>query len=146
MKPKEKFVAPSIDRFQSEKFQFENDDETYLVDSQPIDFNVDERKSEIAQILIDSPHIRAIYSRLVPTATSHNEFWSRYFSRLTIYEEKQHRRTHLLKRAEEICQKNDFQRTKSSDWDDFDDESIEICQKQQSNMNENQLNDDEWEF
>ena len=134
-----------IDRLQSEKFRFENDESTYLIDPEPIEnyekwlkeneFNDENHKNELTQIFIDSPHIRAHYSRLVPTLTSHNQFWSRYFYRLSLFEQNERRRIQLLKRAEEICHQNEFQRTKSSDWDDPDDDSTQHHESDTSKLN-----------
>lgn len=77
------------------------------------DFNVDNRKGEIAQLLIDSQYIRSMYTRLVPTCTSHSDFWSRYSFRLHQIDEEETRRTNLLKRAHEICNENN-----SNEWDE----------------------------
>ena len=122
VKPTENLLRPSppIDRLQSEKFRLENDETTYLSGTTHNEFNAENRKNEIAQILIDSPHVRAMYTRLVPTATSHAQFWSRYFHHLSVFQGNEERRSQLLKRAEEICQKNE-----NSSWDDPEDESSE---------------------
>ncbi|CAF5109486.1 unnamed protein product, partial [Rotaria sp. Silwood1] len=60
----------------NERIRIQNDESTYLMDPTPIesyqswrektDFNIDKRKGEIAQLLIDVPHIRSFYARFVP--------------------------------------------------------------------------------
>ena len=145
-KPKETLLRPSppVDRLQSEKFRLENDETTYLTGTTENELNVENRKGEIARILIDSPHIRAMYTRLVPTATSHAEFWSRYFHRLSVFEGNEQRRSQLLKRAEAICQKNE-----NSNWDDPEDDSwekeFEPSRTTTKTTANEVLNEDEWE-
>lgn len=101
----------------------QNDESTYLNDPTSIEtyenwrekseFNVDQFKGEIAQLLIDAPHVRAIYARLVPASTTHSDFWSRYYFRMYQLDEDETRRINLLKRAEEICNEQN-----SHDWDE----------------------------
>jgi len=44
-------------------------------------FNVEgqEIKAEISDIMVECPEVRALYSKLVPSAVAHNDFWVRYF-------------------------------------------------------------------
>ena len=77
--------------------------EPYETWRQTSEFNVDTRKGDIAQILIDAANVRALYARLVPAETTHADFWARYYYRLHQLEEEEARRTQLLKRAREIC-------------------------------------------
>lgn len=44
-------------------------------------FNVEgqEIKAEISDIMVECPEVRALYSKLVPSAVAHNDFWTRYF-------------------------------------------------------------------
>ncbi|XP_073408087.1 BSD domain-containing protein 1 isoform X2 [Dendrobates tinctorius] len=39
----------------------------------------EERKADISELLVSSPSIRALYTKMVPAAVSHSEFWQRYF-------------------------------------------------------------------
>jgi hypothetical protein len=64
-------------------------------------------------LLVDAPHIRSFYIRLVPACTSHNDFWSRYYFRLHQIDEEETRRINLLKRAHEICNESS-----GNDWDE----------------------------
>jgi len=54
-----------------------------------------------------------MYARLVPTCTTHSDFWSRYYFRLNQIDEEEIRRANLLKRAHEICNENH-----GNDWDE----------------------------
>ncbi|CAF1559288.1 unnamed protein product, partial [Adineta ricciae] len=81
---------------------------------------IENRKDDITQLLIDSPHVRSVYTRLVPTCTTHQDFWSRYYFRLHRIEEDEARRLNLLKRAQEICDAN-----QADDWDEPDNEWTE---------------------
>ena len=44
-------------------------------------FNVEgqEIKTEISDVMVECPEVRALYSKLVPSAVAHNDFWTRYF-------------------------------------------------------------------
>ncbi len=86
--------------------------EAYTAWRETSDFNVDKRKGDIAQLLIDAPHLRSLYARLVPACTTPNDFWSRYYFRLYQLDEDETRRFNLLKRAHEICNENN-----ANDWD-----------------------------
>ncbi|CAF3399337.1 unnamed protein product [Rotaria socialis] len=116
-----------VDRFQNERNRIEHDDATYLTDPTPIesykawreanDFSADERKGQIAQLLIDIPQIRSLYSRFVPACTTHNDFWSRYYYRISKLDEEETRRLNFLKRAQETCNEHN-----ENDWDEPNDE------------------------
>uniref|UniRef100_A0A8C4WVS1 BSD domain containing 1 n=1 Tax=Eptatretus burgeri TaxID=7764 RepID=A0A8C4WVS1_EPTBU len=54
--------------------------ETYMVWAAA--FSLKEKKGEVSDLLATCPAIRAMYTRLVPAAVSHTEFWHRYFYRL----------------------------------------------------------------
>jgi len=118
-------ASTSFDRVHNERIRLQNDESTYLIDPTPIEAyetwcettDVDKRKGEIAQLLIDASNVRSIYARLVPTCTSHSNFWSRYYFRLHQLDEEETRRINLLKRAHEICNENN-----GNDWDEPDDE------------------------
>ncbi|CAF1146236.1 unnamed protein product [Rotaria sordida] len=125
-----KSIVPSasFDRFHNERIRIQNDKSTYLIDPIPIEsyqnwcekmnFNTNKHKDEIAQLLINIPHIRSYYARFVPTCTTHNDFWSRYYYHLYKFDEEETRRLNLLKRAHEICNENN-----ENDWDELNDES-----------------------
>jgi hypothetical protein len=114
----------------NEQSRLQNDESTYLVDPTPLEayenwretseFNVDTRKGEIAQLLIDAPHVRLIFGRLVPASTTHSDFWCRYYFRLYQIEEEEARRIQLLRRANEICSENNdnIGKNNENDWDE----------------------------
>ncbi|CAF3226433.1 unnamed protein product [Rotaria sp. Silwood2] len=127
-------ATPSFDRIHNELARLQNDESTYLADPTPneaydiwrqtTNFNVDTRKGDIAQLLIDAPHVRSFYARLVPAHTTHIDFWSRYYYRLHLIEEEEARRTQLLRRAHEICSENsdNVGKNNENDWDEPDDD------------------------
>ncbi|NXJ69960.1 BSDC1 protein, partial [Rostratula benghalensis] len=64
-------------------------------------FNLEEKKGEIAELLATSPSIRALYTKMVPVAVSHSEFWQRYFYNVHRLEQDEARREALKQRAEQ---------------------------------------------
>uniref|UniRef100_A0A673C6S9 BSD domain-containing protein n=1 Tax=Sphaeramia orbicularis TaxID=375764 RepID=A0A673C6S9_9TELE len=42
-------------------------------------FSLEDKKGEISELLVNSPSIRALYTKMVPAAVAHSEFWQRYF-------------------------------------------------------------------
>ncbi|NWR57204.1 BSDC1 protein, partial [Bucorvus abyssinicus] len=64
-------------------------------------FNLEEKKGEIAELLATSPSIRALYTKMVPVAVSHTEFWQRYFYKVHRLEQDEARREALKQRAEQ---------------------------------------------
>ncbi|XP_023145761.1 BSD domain-containing protein 1 isoform X1 [Amphiprion ocellaris] len=70
-------------------------------------FSLEDKKGEISELLVNSPSIRALYTKMVPAAVAHSEFWQRYFykvfqleqDRVIIQEEA--RRVALKQRAEQ---------------------------------------------
>ncbi|XP_053310746.1 BSD domain-containing protein 1 [Spea bombifrons] len=61
----------------------------------------EERKSKISELLVSSPSIRALYTKMVPAAVSHSEFWQRYFYKVHQLEQEEARRDALKQRAEQ---------------------------------------------
>lgn len=100
----------------------QKDESTYLTDPTSIEayqawresthFDLEEYKGEIAQLLIDAPHVRSLHARLVPACTTYQDFWARYYFRLHQLKEEETRRSNLLKRAHELCNEQ-----QSGDWD-----------------------------
>uniref|UniRef100_A0A5F9CUB4 BSD domain containing 1 n=1 Tax=Oryctolagus cuniculus TaxID=9986 RepID=A0A5F9CUB4_RABIT len=62
---------------------------------------LEEKKGEISELLVGSPSIRALYTKMVPAAVSHSEFWHRYFYKVHQLEQEQARRDALKQRAEQ---------------------------------------------
>ncbi|XP_009078212.1 PREDICTED: BSD domain-containing protein 1, partial [Acanthisitta chloris] len=79
----------------------EPDGPAELLESWLAQFNLEEKKGEIAELLATSPSIRALYTKMVPVAVSHSEFWQRYFYKVHRLEQDEARREALKQRAEQ---------------------------------------------
>ncbi|KAJ6654300.1 hypothetical protein lerEdw1_007222 [Lerista edwardsae] len=64
-------------------------------------FGLEEKKAEISELLVNSPSIRSLYSKMVPVAVAHAEFWQRYFYKVYQLEQEEVRRDALKQRAEQ---------------------------------------------
>jgi len=66
-----------------------------------IDFDLesDAVKAEISDLLVETPQVRSLYSKLVPEAVAHSDFWQRYYYRLNLFNEAEMRRSRLVERA-----------------------------------------------
>uniref|UniRef100_A0A672FP83 BSD domain-containing protein n=1 Tax=Salarias fasciatus TaxID=181472 RepID=A0A672FP83_SALFA len=64
-------------------------------------FSLDEKQGEISELLVSSPSIRALYSKMVPAAVAHAEFWQRYFYKVFQLDQEEARRVALKQRAEQ---------------------------------------------
>ncbi|XP_015263558.1 PREDICTED: BSD domain-containing protein 1 isoform X3 [Gekko japonicus] len=64
-------------------------------------FDLEEKKKEISELLGSSPSIRSLYTKMVPVAVSHSEFWQRYFYKVHQLEQEEVRREALKQRAEQ---------------------------------------------
>jgi len=64
-------------------------------------FNVEgqEIKAEISDVMVECTEVRALYSKLVPSAVAHNDFWTRYFYKLSMLETAESKRSALVERA-----------------------------------------------
>lgn len=64
-------------------------------------FNVEgqEIKAEISDVMVECTEVRALYSKLVPSAVAHNDFWTRYFYKLSLLESAESKRSALVERA-----------------------------------------------
>ncbi|XP_053476280.1 BSD domain-containing protein 1 isoform X2 [Ictalurus furcatus] len=67
-------------------------------------FSLEEKKAEISELLVNSPSIRALYTKMVPAAVAHSEFWQRYFYRVFQLDQEEAKRVALKRRAEETAQ------------------------------------------
>ncbi|XP_077587746.1 BSD domain-containing protein 1 isoform X2 [Stigmatopora nigra] len=65
------------------------------------DFCMEEKKAEISELLVSSPSIRALYTKMVPAAVAHSEFWQRYFYKVFQLDQEEARRVALKQRAEQ---------------------------------------------
>ncbi|XP_061110762.1 BSD domain-containing protein 1-like isoform X2 [Conger conger] len=79
-------------------------------------FSLEEKKGEISELLVSSPSIRALYTKMVPVAVSHSEFWQRYFYRVFQLDQEEERRLALKRRAEKSTD------SEGLDWEEEEDE------------------------
>ncbi|XP_067389815.1 BSD domain-containing protein 1 isoform X2 [Emydura macquarii macquarii] len=79
----------------------EPDGPVELFESWLSQFNLEEKKGEISELLMTSPSIRALYTKMVPVAVSHSEFWQRYFYKVHHLQQEEVRREALKQRAEQ---------------------------------------------
>ncbi|XP_071481232.1 BSD domain-containing protein 1-like [Diadema antillarum] len=63
-------------------------------------FNVESYKGDISELLVANTEVRALYTKLVPAAVSHVEFWGRYLYRVQQLKQDEARRRALKERAE----------------------------------------------
>ncbi|KAM6996239.1 BSD domain-containing protein 1 [Passerculus sandwichensis] len=85
----------------------EPDGPAELLEAWLAQFSLEEKKGEIAELLATSPSIRALYTKMVPVAVSHLEFWQRYFYKLHCLEQDEARREALKQRAEQSMQQEE---------------------------------------
>lgn len=64
-------------------------------------FSLEDKKGEISELLVSSPSIRALYTKMVPAAVAHSEFWQRYFYKVFQLDQEEARRVALKQRAEQ---------------------------------------------
>ncbi|XP_075883688.1 BSD domain-containing protein 1 isoform X2 [Nelusetta ayraudi] len=64
-------------------------------------FRLEDKKGEISELLVNSPSIRALYTKMVPAAVAHSEFWQRYFYKVYQLDQEEARRVALKQRAEQ---------------------------------------------
>ncbi|XP_004850913.1 BSD domain-containing protein 1 isoform X2 [Heterocephalus glaber] len=103
-------TAEPYDGTKARLYSLQSDPATYcnepdgpleLFDTWLSEFCLEEKKGEISELLVDSPSIRALYTKMVPAAVSHSEFWHRYFYKVHQLEQEQARRDALKQRAEQ---------------------------------------------
>lgn len=81
------------------------------------DFDLEKRKNEISSLMLDCTQIRSLYTKLVPTAVSHRDFWARYFFRIHQHEKAEERRAMLVERAHKTHD--------DIEWEDDEDEWVQ---------------------
>ncbi|XP_023363533.1 BSD domain-containing protein 1 isoform X1 [Otolemur garnettii] len=103
-------TAEPYDGTKARLYSLQSDPATYcnepdgppeLFDTWFSQFCLEEKKGEISELLVGSPSIRALYTKMVPAAVSHSEFWHRYFYKVHQLEQEQARRDALKQRAEQ---------------------------------------------
>uniref|UniRef100_A0A8C5HWC1 BSD domain-containing protein n=1 Tax=Gouania willdenowi TaxID=441366 RepID=A0A8C5HWC1_GOUWI len=81
-------------------------------------FSLEERKGEISELLVNSPSIRALYTKMVPAAVAHSEFWQRYFYKVFQLDQEEARRVALKQRAEQSSH------TESLGWEEDEEDDF----------------------
>ncbi|KAL3048950.1 hypothetical protein OYC64_008433 [Pagothenia borchgrevinki] len=81
-------------------------------------FSLEDKKGEISEHLVSSPSIRALYTKMVPAAVSHSEFWQRYFYRVFQLDQEEARRVALKQRAEQSTH------TESLGWEEEEEDDF----------------------
>ncbi|XP_026862893.1 BSD domain-containing protein 1 [Electrophorus electricus] len=81
-------------------------------------FSLEERKTEVSELLVNSPSIRALYTKMVPAAVAHSEFWQRYFYKVFQLDQEEARRVALKQRAEQTTH------SESLGWEEEEDEFL----------------------
>ncbi|XP_062325382.1 BSD domain-containing protein 1 isoform X3 [Osmerus eperlanus] len=81
-------------------------------------FSMEERKGEVSDLLVSSPSIRALYTKMVPAAVAHSEFWQRYFYKVFQLDQEEARRVSLKQRAEQSTH------TEALGWEEEDEDDF----------------------
>jgi len=98
--------------------------EDYDLWRETFDLDNQTTKKMISDLLVNSQEIRSLYTKLVPSAVIHQEFWQRYFYKLDALERAERKRTLLMERAE----KSGTEEEEDLSWGD-EDESEEKKQE-----------------
>ncbi|KAM8787883.1 BSD domain-containing protein 1 isoform 2-T2 [Rhynchonycteris naso] len=121
-------TAEPYDGTKARLYSLQSDPATYcnepdgppeLFDAWLSQFCLEEKKGEISELLVGSPSIRALYTKMVPAAVSHSEFWHRYFYKVHQLEQEQARRDALKQRAEQSI-------SEEPGWDEEEEELVGI--------------------
>ncbi|XP_054427881.1 BSD domain-containing protein 1 isoform X1 [Pteronotus mesoamericanus] len=119
-------TAEPYDGTKARLYSLQSDPATYcnepdgpleLFDAWLSQFCLEEKKGEISELLVGSPSIRALYTKMVPAAVSHSEFWHRYFYKVHQLEQEQARRDALKQRAEQSI-------TEEPGWEEEEEELV----------------------
>merc|ERR1712131_352667 len=78
-------------------------------------------KKTISDLLVNSQEVRSLYTKLVPSAVAHQEFWQRYFYKLDALERAERKRTALMERAD----RSGTEEEEDLSWGDDEGESEE---------------------
>uniref|UniRef100_A0A3Q3VQ29 BSD domain-containing protein n=1 Tax=Mola mola TaxID=94237 RepID=A0A3Q3VQ29_MOLML len=96
-------------KLQARLYSLQADPATYCNEPDPPEqfdnwlssFRLEEKKGEISELLVNSPSIRSLYTKMVPAAVAHSEFWQRYFFKVFQLDQEEARRVALKQRAEQ---------------------------------------------
>lgn len=115
-----KMMSPS----QTRLYNIQTDPATYCNEPDNLEefhqwlptFMIEDKKEELSTLMLDSKEVRSIYTKLVPEAVSHKDFWTRYFYKKHVHDEAEKRRALLVERAQQDTELS---------WEDDDDSSDE---------------------
>jgi len=118
----------TLDAYQTKIFHLQTNPETYLTGADDEDeykkfcenFSIDENKEELSGIMLDFKEVRSIYTKLVPDAVTHEDFWRRYFYKKSLIQKAEERRALLAERVDKLNNS-----TQDLTWDVSDDENDE---------------------
>merc|ERR1739838_317662 len=86
--------------------------------------DIDKKKEEISELLIEQPKVRRKYNELVPKDVSHNLFWARYLYRTQLQEQK------YAEKEEKSQENSEIENTESEKKV----ETVELEQKSESEV------------
>jgi len=118
----------TLDAYQTKIFHLQTNPETYLTGADDEDeykkfcenFSIDENKEELSGIMLDFKEVRSIYTKLVPDAVTHEDFWRRYFYKKSLIQKAEERRALLAERVDKLNNSS-----QDLTWDVSDDENEE---------------------
>jgi len=118
----------TLDAYQAKIFHLQTNPETYLTGADDEDeykkfcenFSIDENKEELSGIMLDFKEVRSIYTKLVPDAVTHEDFWRRYFYKKSLIQKAEERRALLAERVDKLNNSS-----QDLTWDVSDDENEE---------------------
>lgn len=88
-------------------------------------FDLDSKKGEISELLVSVNELRSIYTKLVPSAVTHQDFWERYFYKVHQLEEDEKRKANLKNRADKLKQ-DDSEQAWEDDWETEDTDTPDV--------------------
>ncbi|CAF0746201.1 unnamed protein product [Brachionus calyciflorus] len=128
------------DRLKKDLENLQTNEQTFLNEPQDSNysewennFNMDNFKSAISDLLIENNTMRLLYSQLVPAQISNIQFWSRYFFKVNQLEEEHKKRVKLIEKATIDAQSEQ----KEIDWDDDEDTLPTSCESKDKDSIQN---------
>jgi hypothetical protein len=90
------------------------------------EFDAESHKTSISELLIENSSMRLLYAQLVPAQLSNDQFWSRYFYKVTQLDQENRKRIMLIERAAAAAELNangmtddaTCKQSESLDWGD----------------------------
>eukprot|EP00731_Ephydatia_muelleri_P023708 Em0015g1291a len=88
-------------------------------------FDIQDHQTEISQLLVSAPHVRALHSQLVPARISYELFWQHYWYHTSRVKQEEEKRAQLVARVA----------TKDEEWlwdDEPDNAVVDVCHTQEN--------------